>query len=68
MKFIVLEIQNSGDNISTLITTYDNQLAAESSYHTILAAAALSELPKHSCILMTEDGNTIKKETYYAGI
>ena len=63
--FIVFEIQTNTDGtVGTLVTTYTNQNAAESHYHGVLEAAAVSALPVHSCVLMTEEGFQMRREVY----
>lgn len=61
--YIVLEIQAS-DTIATTINSYEDRNTAESRYHQILAAAAMSTIPHHSAVLMNEVGNTIKSDSY----
>ncbi len=63
MRYIVLEIQ-TGDTISVLSNAFDELDNAENKYHTILAYAAISEVPIHSALLMTEDGIVNKQYTY----
>lgn len=62
--FLVLEMQTS-DKVATITTSYDDRKDAESKYHAILSAAATSSVPKHSAILINDDGVTIKHETYF---
>lgn len=65
MKYIVLEIQtNANDEVATLLTAYNERSAAENKYYTILAAAALSELPVHSAMILTNLGTIVKSETF----
>lgn len=65
MKYIVTEIQKFADGTMTTPSyAYDNQNSADAKYHTILASAAVSALPMHSCIMFTEDGNYLKSEHY----
>lgn len=65
MKYIVIEIQkNAEGNISTIITTYDDERAAISKFHTVLAAAAVSGLPLHGCTMMLETGAPLRYEHY----
>lgn len=65
VKFIVLEIQtNSDGTVGTLINSYDNRADAESKYHLVLSAAALSQLPLHACVMMTNDGQVINRHHY----
>ena len=61
--YIVLEIQAS-DTIATTINSYEDRNTAESRYHQILAAAAMSTIPHHSAVLMNEVGDTIKLDSY----
>lgn len=65
MKYIVLEIQtNANGEVATLLTAYNERSAAENKYYTILAAAALSELPVHSAMILTNLGTIVKSETF----
>lgn len=65
MKYIVNEIQTGFDGqVANIVTTYDDQLLAESAYHTILAAAAQSQLMLHTAMLYTNDGNVLRHENY----
>ena len=61
--YIVLEIQAS-DTITTIINSYADRNTAESRYHQILSAAAVSTIPRHSAVLMNEIGDTIKSDSY----
>ena len=61
--YIVIEIQTSA-TVATLVNSYEDRNQAESKYHQILTAAALSSVPKHSAVLMNDEGQTIKSETY----
>ena len=45
--YLVLEIQSTEDNVSTLSYSYDDQKTAMNKYYTILAAASSSEVPYH---------------------
>lgn len=66
MKYIVIEIQKFADGTISVppIATFDSFFEAVSRYHTILAAAAISEVPVHSCILLTETGQEIRLDSY----
>lgn len=64
-KYVVLEIQTMADGqVTCLATPHDNQMQAESSYHSVLAAAALSALPRHAAVLLTSDGS-VQASQYY---
>ena len=63
--FIVMEIQCFEDgNMSTPCYAFENRNSADQKYHSILSSAAVSKLPKHSAIMVTDDGYYIKSETY----
>lgn len=65
MKYIVVEIQTNADGtVGTLVSTFNDRNLAESQYHTVLAAAAVSTLPMHSCVLLQNDGRQLAKEFY----
>lgn len=65
MKYIVMEIQ-SGDTIetATIVTKYNTRQEAESKFHQILTAAALSSVPSHSAIMMSDEGFPLRNECY----
>lgn len=62
--FIVLELQATEDNVAHFFTVYYSQAEAESSYHLVLSAAAVSTVPIHSALLMAADGQVLRSETY----
>ena len=64
MLFIVIEVQSDGTTASTIVNSYTDRNQAESKFHQILTAAALSNVPIHSAVLMTDRGKTLKTETY----
>lgn len=65
MKYFVVEIQKQPDgNFAHLVHTADNRNAAESTYHQVLAAAAISNLPQHSAILFTDEGFPLMHQSY----
>ena len=62
--FIVMEIQVNGDQVATIVNTYAIRAAAESQYHTILAAAAVSQVQIHSAVLLSAEGKEIMHQSY----
>ena len=63
--YIVIEIQTSvSGSVSTLTWQYDEIQSAEAKYHSILAAAAVSSLPTHAAVIMTNAGTVVKSEFY----
>lgn len=63
MQYLVVEIQKN-ETISSLTFAYEERNEAISKYHSILAAASVSDVPVHSAVILTEEGNAIKSESY----
>lgn len=61
--FIVIEIQVT-DKVATIVNSYSDRLEAESKYHQILTAAAISDVPKHGAVLLNDEGQRINSECY----
>lgn len=62
MKYIVVELQtNTNGTVGNLVWAFDDLNAAESKYHAVLSAAAISALPMHACVLVQSDGQLIEK-------
>lgn len=62
---IIMEIQIFPDGgISTPCYAYSDGNKAEQKYHSILSAAAVSTLLKHSACMLRDDGRLIKSECY----
>ena len=63
--YIVFEIQvNADGTLGTLTNTYENQNEAESAYHLKLGSAAVSALPVHSVVILSEEGFNVKRTCY----
>ena len=63
--FIVVELQKNADGVvSNITTSHETQASAESHYHSILASAAISEIPVHSAIIVTEEGFPLMHQCY----
>lgn len=65
--FIVTEIQTASDQTSTITNQFATLNEADNKYHTILAAAAVSNVEVHAAIMYTNSGNYIKSEYYRHG-
>ena len=66
--FIIIELQtNANGSVGNIVTATTNRQDAESQYHAKLSAAAISELPIHAVVMMTNEGVLLKKEVYYHG-
>lgn len=65
MKYLVIEIQTNTDGtVGNLVYSYDDRNQAESKYHAVLAAAAISALPMHTCDLIQADGILLARQCY----
>ena len=63
--YLVLETQTAANGtVATLIDQFADRNAAENKYHLILASAAISQIPIHTAFMLTDEGFTIKSETY----
>lgn len=68
VKYIVIEIQTNADGtVGNLVTAHDTRNAAESAYHSVLAAAAISALPYHAAVLLTSTGSLLDTRCYEHG-
>ena len=65
MKYIVVELQkNAEGKVSNLVTSHDTLAEADSKYYSILAAAAVNDVPVHSAIIVSEEGFPVKYTCY----
>lgn len=65
MTYIVLETQTDMDGVTgTIVNSYKDQNEAESRYHAILSAAAISTVPKHCAFLLTDSARVLKSDVY----
>lgn len=60
----VIEIQKSGDTATPLVQLFTDDAQAKSRYHELLSIAAVSSVPEHSVILVSEEGNYMFHEKY----
>ena len=70
-QYYIIEIQqyDNGEYGHIVHYAYDEdaskaRLKAESKYHEVLAAAAVSELQSHAATLLTADGRAIMNQCY----
>lgn len=69
MKYLVIELQTNADgSVANIVTTYDERNQAESAYHSILASAAVSELPCHAAMIVTNEAHVIMGNRYTHGV
>lgn len=65
MKYFVVEIQKLAENTyAHIVHEAATRNEAESKYHQVLAAAAISNIPQHSAIMFSADGFPLMNESY----
>lgn len=62
--YIVIELQTNGKSTAILTYTYTDKNVACQKYHTILAAAAVSNVEVHTAMIVNEYGNVEYRETF----
>lgn len=63
--YIVVELQKNSDAVvSNIVTSHDSLAEAESKYYSILASAAVSTIPVHSAIIVSEEGFPVRNQCY----
>ena len=64
MKYVVIEIQTTNDNVSTIVNQYDTLPQAESAYHQVLSFAAVSNVEWHGAMLMNSQGSVYRNDMF----
>lgn len=65
MKYFVVEIQKLDENTyAHIVHEAATRNEAESKYHQVLAAAAISNIPQHSAIMFSAVGFPLMHESY----
>ena len=62
--FIVIELQGDGETVANIVTQHATQAEAESKYHLVLSAAAVSNVPKHAAIMLSDEGFPMLSQCY----
>lgn len=64
--FIVLEMQTTGVGELSVLSPIvrASREEAESAYHAILSCAAVSSVPLHAAVLMTNEGVVLERKSY----
>ena len=68
MSYLVVELQTYADGtVGHIEWDFTSQAEAESRFHAVLSAAAVSEVPVHACTLLASDGGLINTACYKHG-
>ena len=62
--YSIIELQTNGDSTAHLYFTAASRDEAMSKYHSVLAAAAISSVDYHACVVLNEEGVTIARDAY----
>jgi hypothetical protein len=60
----VIEIQKDGQTATPNTQLFTDTAQAKARYHELLSVAAVSSVPEHSVILVSEEGNYMFHEKY----
>ena len=64
MIYYVVEIQTQEESGAVIPYSFTDRGQAEAKYHSLLAVASVSNVPKHGAMLFNDDGFIIKSEVY----
>ena len=62
--FIVIELQKNGEQLGNIVTSHTTLQEAQHKFHMVAAAAAISNVEKHSVVLLNDDGFPIERITF----
>lgn len=62
--FIVIELQKNGEQLGNIVTSHTTLQEAQHKFHMVAASAAISNVEKHSVVLLNDDGFTIERITF----
>lgn len=66
--YLVIELQTNADGtVANLVYQFSSRDEAENKFHSILAAAAISALPVHAAVMLTNAGTMVRSEYYRHG-
>ena len=65
--YLVIEMQTNGGQLANIATAYETQAEAESKFHAILSAAAVSNVEIHSAVILDEYGCVLGNGSYTHG-
>lgn len=62
--YIVVELQKTGNQVGNFVYAFENKNEADSKFHAVMSAAAVSAIPVHSAILIDEQCNIYNSGVY----
>ena len=65
VSYVVIELQTlANGQVANIVNSYTDIRDANAKYHTILAAAAKSNLPAHAAVILTNEGYVQAQQCY----
>lgn len=64
LKYIVVELQKTGDTMANIVTAHDTLQDAQYKFYTVSASASISNVDKHSVVLLDENGFPIERTIF----
>ena len=65
MNYIVIELQTTGSITAHIVTKHTTRAEAESKFHQVLSAAAVSSVPVHTAVMLDEEGYPVRPPECY---
>ncbi len=65
--FFIIEIQGYGDSFAQLVTQKSSRNEAEADYYRVLSAAAISNVPIHTAVMIDHTGHLYYAKQYEHG-
>lgn len=62
--FVVIELQKTGNEVASIVTKHNTRNEADSKFYAVMSAAAVSNVEKHACTLLTEEGTALRNAYY----
>lgn len=62
--YAVIELQRNGNQIANIVTSHETLQDAQYKFYTIAAAATVSQLDRHSVILINDEGFIINSLSF----
>lgn len=59
--YIVVELQKNGNTMANIVTSHNTLADAQYKFHTVAASAAISNVEKHTVVLLNDDGMAIEQ-------
>ena len=62
--YIVIELQRNGESMANIVTSHNTLPDAEYKFHIVAASAAISNVQRHTVLLVDDEGFEIEKVVF----